>query len=49
MTIHLKEISTATPEQFVAALTDFGPGGVAARWRQRRAVSRCARPGADGG
>jgi hypothetical protein len=25
-TIHLKETSTATPEQFVAALTDFGPG-----------------------
>ena len=25
-TIHLKETTTATPEQFVAALTDFGPG-----------------------
>jgi hypothetical protein len=25
-TIHLNETTTATPEQFVAALTDFGPG-----------------------
>ena len=25
-TIHLKETTTASPEQFVAALTDFGPG-----------------------
>jgi hypothetical protein len=25
-TIHLKETTTATPEQFLAALTDFGPG-----------------------
>jgi len=25
-TIHLKETTTATPEQFVAGLTDFGPG-----------------------
>ena len=25
-TIHLKETTTATPDQFVAALTDFGPG-----------------------
>lgn len=25
-TIHLHERTTATPEQFVAALTDFGPG-----------------------
>ena len=25
-TIYLKETTTATPEQFVAALTDFGPG-----------------------
>jgi hypothetical protein len=25
-TIHVKETTTATPEQFVAALTDFGPG-----------------------
>ena len=25
-TIHLKETTTATREQFVAALTDFGPG-----------------------
>jgi hypothetical protein len=25
-TIHLKQTTTATPEQFVAALTDFGPG-----------------------
>jgi hypothetical protein len=25
-TIHLEETTTATPEQFVAALTDFGPG-----------------------
>ncbi len=25
-TIHLKATTTATPEQFVAALTDFGPG-----------------------
>jgi hypothetical protein len=25
-TIHLKDTTTATPEQFVAALTDFGPG-----------------------
>ncbi len=25
-TIHLHEKTTATPEQFVAALTDFGPG-----------------------
>src|SRR3954447_8679809 len=25
-TIHLKETTTSTPEQFVAALTDFGPG-----------------------
>jgi hypothetical protein len=24
-TIHLKETTTATPEQFIAALTDFGP------------------------
>src|SRR3954454_8553807 len=25
-TIHLHQATTATPEQFVAALTDFGPG-----------------------
>jgi hypothetical protein len=25
-TIHLKQTTSATPEQFVAALTDFGPG-----------------------
>jgi hypothetical protein len=25
-TIHLKETTTSTPEQFVAGLTDFGPG-----------------------
>src|SRR5262245_56058152 len=25
-TIHLHDTTTATPEQFVAALTDFGPG-----------------------
>jgi hypothetical protein len=25
-TIHLQKTTTATPEQFVAALTDFGPG-----------------------
>jgi hypothetical protein len=25
-TIHLRQTTTATPEQFVAALTDFGPG-----------------------
>jgi hypothetical protein len=25
-TIHLHETTTATPDQFVAALTDFGPG-----------------------
>jgi hypothetical protein len=25
-TIHLRETSSATPEQFVAAITDFGPG-----------------------
>jgi hypothetical protein len=25
-TIHLTETTTATPEQFIAALTDFGPG-----------------------
>ena len=25
-TIHFKETTTSTPEQFVAALTDFGPG-----------------------
>jgi hypothetical protein len=24
--IHFKETMTATPEQFLAALTDFGPG-----------------------
>jgi hypothetical protein len=26
MTIHFNETTTATPEQFVAGLTDFGPG-----------------------
>ena len=25
-TIHFKTVTTATPEQFVAAVTDFGPG-----------------------
>ena len=25
-TFHFKETTTATPEQFIAALTDFGPG-----------------------
>ncbi|TCC48547.1 hypothetical protein E0H73_42855 [Kribbella pittospori] len=25
-TIHFTEVTTSTPEQFVAALTDFGPG-----------------------
>ena len=25
-TIHIQQTTTATPEQFVAALTDFGPG-----------------------
>src|SRR5262245_52023310 len=28
-TIHLHQVTTATPEQFVAALTDFGPGRAA--------------------
>ncbi|HYJ67643.1 MAG TPA: hypothetical protein VEX15_08250 [Nocardioidaceae bacterium] len=28
-TIHLKQTTTATPEQFVAGLTDFGPGRAA--------------------
>ena len=28
-TIHMHETTTATPEQFVAALTDFGPGRAA--------------------
>jgi hypothetical protein len=25
-TIHMRQTTTATPEQFIAALTDFGPG-----------------------
>ena len=25
-TIHFKQNTTATPEQFIAGLTDFGPG-----------------------
>ena len=25
-TIHFKKTTTATPEQFIARLTDFGPG-----------------------
>jgi hypothetical protein len=25
-TIHFKETTTSTPEQFIAGLTDFGPG-----------------------
>ena len=25
-TVHFKETTTSTPEQFIAALTDFGPG-----------------------
>ncbi len=25
-TIHFTEITTSTPEQFIAGLTDFGPG-----------------------
>ena len=25
-TIHFKQTTTATPEQFIAGLTDFGPG-----------------------
>ena len=25
-TIHLHQTTTATPEQFIAGLTDFGPG-----------------------
>jgi hypothetical protein len=25
-TIHFKKTTTATPEQFIAGLTDFGPG-----------------------
>ena len=30
-TIHFKKTTTATPEQFIAGLTDFGPGRVMAR------------------
>ena len=25
-TLHFRETTTSTPEQFIAALTDFGPG-----------------------
>jgi len=25
-TIHFKQTTTSTPEQFIAGLTDFGPG-----------------------
>ena len=25
-TIHMKQTTTSTPEQYIAALTDFGPG-----------------------
>ena len=25
-TIHIKQTTTLTPEQFIAGLTDFGPG-----------------------
>ena len=44
-TIHLKETTTATPEQFIAGLTDFGPGRSKIFGQQRRRVPRGARPG----
>ena len=41
-TIHLKETTTATPEQFVAALTDFGPGRAELFREQRRRLPQGA-------
>ena len=41
-TIHLHQTTTSTPEQFVAALTDFGPGRKELFPQQRRRLPRGA-------
>ena len=41
-TIHLNVTTTATPEQFVAALTDFGPGRKDLFPQQRRRLPQGA-------
>jgi hypothetical protein len=35
--IHLEQTTTATPEQFVVGLTDFGPGRSKLFWEAARA------------
>ena len=40
-TIHLEETTTSTPEQFVAGLTDFGPGRSKLFGRSATTTSRC--------
>ena len=41
-TIHVKQTTTLTPEQFIAGLTDFGPGPLEALPQQRRRVPQGA-------
>jgi hypothetical protein len=40
-TIHLHQTTTSTPEQFIAALTDFGPGRSDLFRTASTATSRC--------
>ena len=41
-TLHFKETTTSTPEQFVAGLTDFGPGRTKLFQQQRRRLPQGA-------
>ena len=46
-TIHLHETTTATPEQFIAGLTDFGPGRRSCSATARTSTSRYTSQGPD--
>jgi cytochrome P450 len=41
-TIHLHQTTTSTPEQYVAGLTELGPGRSNPFWQQRRRVPQGA-------
>jgi len=43
-TIHFHETTTSTPEQFLAGLTDFGPGRSKLFGKQRRRLPQGASP-----
>ena len=44
-TIRYEQTTTATPEQFIAGLTDFGPGREKIFGKSAEATSRCTRKG----